>query len=110
MNWLLLKNSLFVSGLATLLAITVGFAVALWWTGQPSSWRYGFLGLAVVTLALPPFLVCNAWLHYLGLTGVWRSWLPFEIYSLKGAALILALMLWPITALLVSGAWQRLEA
>src|SRR5439155_2209537 len=66
--------------------------------------------LAVVTLALPPFLVCNAWLNYLGLTGVWRSWLPFEIYSLKGAALILALMLWPITALLVSGAWQRLEA
>src|SRR5262245_51392262 len=109
MNWLLLKNSLLVSGLATALAALIGFVAAMWLAALSTRWRACFLVVAVVGLALPPFMVCNAWLHFLGLTGVWRSWLPFEIYSLKGAILILALMFWPITAVMVLGPWQRIE-
>ncbi|HEX4644343.1 MAG TPA: ABC transporter permease subunit, partial [Verrucomicrobiae bacterium] len=69
-----------------------------------------WLAMAVVALAMPPFLVTNCWLHYLGDAGAWRGWLPFKIYSLGGAVWILTLLTWPITLLAVLGAWRRLEA
>src|SRR5437660_11890615 len=109
MNWTLLKNSLLVSGGATLLSVSIGFMVALWLMGLERSWRNRGLAVAVIALVTPPFLVTNCWLHLLGLTGVWRSWLPLNIYSLGGAVWILSLMLWPISLLLILGAWQRLQ-
>src|ERR1051325_8510593 len=68
MNWLLLKNSLLVSSLATLLAAGFGLMAALWLAGLPTRWRNLFLALAGVALALPPFLVTNCWLDLLGHT------------------------------------------
>lgn len=109
MNWLLLQNSLLVAGGATLLAIAFGVLAALCLAGWPCAWRAGGLALAVVALALPPFLVTNSWLHFLGPTGTWRSWLPFNVVSFAGTIWILSLLLWPISLLLVLGAWQRLE-
>lgn len=109
MNWLLLKNSLVVSSLATLLALGFGLVAALWLAGLPRAWRSGFLALAIIALALPPFLVTNCWLHLLGPAGVWRSWLPFSIISVGGAVWILALLLWPISLLAILTAWQRLD-
>src|SRR6266700_1950724 len=99
MNWTLLQNSLLVSGGATLLAVLVGFGAALWLVALPLAWRNRLLVLAIVALVLPPFLVTNCWLHFLGLTGVWRSWLPLNIYSLGGTIWILALLIWPIPLL-----------
>src|SRR5258706_12987853 len=110
MNWLLLKNSLLVSGLTTLLSLFFGLLAALWLAGLEKRWRNGLRLVAVIALVLPPFLVTNCWLHYLGLTGVWRRWLPFNIYSLGGTVWILALLTWPIVFLAASSAWQRLEA
>jgi ABC-type Fe3+ transport system permease subunit/DNA-binding beta-propeller fold protein YncE len=109
MNWALLKNSLLVAGLTTLLAISFGFLAALWVAGLERRWRNGVLALAVAALALPPFLVTNCWLHFLGLAGVWREWLPLNIMSLSGTVWILSLLTWPITLLMVLSAWQRLE-
>src|SRR6266545_5793009 len=109
MNWTLLKNSLLVSGLTTLLAVALGFFVALFLAGLDRRWRRWWIGVAVVGLALPPFLITGCWLHLLGLTGVWRAWLPFDIYSLGGAVWILSLMLWPISLLLILSAWHRLQ-
>jgi ABC-type Fe3+ transport system permease subunit/DNA-binding beta-propeller fold protein YncE len=109
MNWTLLKNSLLVAGLATLAAACLGFTAALWLAGLERPWRNRLLALALVALALPPFLVTNCWLHFLGLAGVWRGWLPLNILSLGGAVWILSLLMWPITLLMVLGAWQRLE-
>src|SRR2546427_10706905 len=109
MNWTLLKNSLLVSALTTLLATVIGFMTALFLAGLEPRRRSWFLAVAVVALALPPFLVTGCWLHLLGLTGVWRIWLPLDIYSLGGTVWILSLMLWPISLLLILGAWQRLE-
>ncbi len=109
MNWLLLQNSLLVGAFATLLATLFGLIVALWLAGLEARWRNVFLMLAVVALALPPFLVTNCWLHLLGHTGVWRNWLPLNIYSLGGTVWILALLLWPITTLAVLAAWRRLQ-
>jgi ABC-type Fe3+ transport system permease subunit/DNA-binding beta-propeller fold protein YncE len=110
MNWTLLQNSLLVSGLTTLLSVAFGFAAALWLTGLENKWRLGWLAVAIFALSLPPFLVTNCWLHYLGRAGVWHRWLPFDIFSLGGTAWILALLTWPITLFATLGAWQRLEA
>jgi ABC-type Fe3+ transport system permease subunit len=96
MNWVLLKNSCVVSGLATLLATVLGLAVAIW-------------ALAVVALALPPFLVTNCWLDVLGEAGRWRRWLPVSMLSRGGAAWILGMQTWPITFFAVLAACQRLE-
>ncbi len=110
MNWLLLKNSLLVSGLTTLLAVALGFVAALALATLERRWRNLLLASAVVALALPPFLVTNCWLHYLGATGAWRAWLPVNLFSPGGTVWILTLLLWPITLWAVWGAWQRLEA
>ena len=109
MNWLLLKNSLLVGGLTTLLATSFGFLAALWLAGLEGRWRTRLLAVAVMALALPPFVATNCWLHFLGFAGVWRGWLPLSIVSLGGTVWILSLLTWPITLLMVLSAWQRLE-
>ena len=68
----------------------------------------GSTAFAITVLALPPFLVTNCWLHYLGNAGVWQGWLPWRIYSLPGAAWILTLMLWPVPFLAAWSAWKGL--
>ena len=109
MNFSLLQNSLLVSSAATLLAVVFGFLAALCSCGLPARLRNCVLAAGAITLALPPFLVTNSWLHFLGHTGVWRSWLPFNIVSPAGAVWILALLTWPVTLFLVWSAWQQIE-
>jgi ABC-type Fe3+ transport system permease subunit/sugar lactone lactonase YvrE len=109
MNWLLIKNSFFVAGLTTVLAVSLGLVAALWVTSLGARSRNLFLAFVFMALALPPFLVTNCWLHFLGHTGVWRGWLPFDIFSLGGSVWILTLLTWPITLLLVWSAWTQLE-
>ncbi len=109
MNWTLLQNSLLVSALATVLSVALGFAAALWLAGLEARWRMRWLAAAIIALSLPPFLVTNCWLHYLGNAGAWQRWLPLNIFSMGGTVWILTLMLWPITLIAVLSAWQRLE-
>ena len=110
MNWPLLKNSLLVAGFTTFLAASFGFVAALWLAGFEKRGRNRLLAVAVTALALPPFLVTNCWLHFLGPAGVWRGWLPLDIVSLGGTIWILSLLTWPITLFMVLSAWQRLES
>jgi iron(III) transport system permease protein len=65
---------------------------------------------AIVALALPPFVVVNCWLHYLGGTGVWRKWLHIDIFNLWGVAWLMALMLWPLTFGAAWSAWRTLDS
>ena len=109
MNWPLLQNSLLVSGATTLLALAFGFVAALWLASVERRWRNWGLALAIAALAMPPFLVTNCWLDLLGANGLLRGWLPLNIFSLPGAAWILALLLWPITTFAVWSRWERLE-
>jgi ABC-type Fe3+ transport system permease subunit/sugar lactone lactonase YvrE len=109
MSWLLLRNSLLVGGLTTMLAGGFGFIAALWLAGLGDSGRLRVSALAILALALPPFLVTNCWLDLLGSTGVWHHWLPFNIFSLGGTTWILSLMLWPIAMFATWSAWSRLE-
>jgi ABC-type Fe3+ transport system permease subunit/DNA-binding beta-propeller fold protein YncE len=108
-NLSLLQNSLLVSGAATLLAVLFGVLAALCSCGLHARFRNCVLAAGAITLALPPFLVTNSWLHFLGHTGVWRSWFPFNIVSPAGAVWILALLTWPITLFLVWSALQQIE-
>ena len=110
MNWQLLENSLLVAVATMLLACGSGFIGALFAAGLPARWRNLLFGIALVTLALPPFLVVNCWLYLFGTTGICRLWLPLNVYSLGATALILSLLTWPITLLAVWSAWQKLEA
>jgi len=110
MNWPLLRNSLLLAGTTTALAMSFGLVAALWLATLEGRWRNVFLLLAIVALALPPFLVTNCWISLLGETGVLRAWLPFRVYSLGGTTWILALLLWPITLFAALAAWRRLEA
>jgi ABC-type Fe3+ transport system permease subunit/streptogramin lyase len=109
MNWTLLWNSLIVAILTTVFSLGIGMVCALWLAGLPGRLHSFFLGAAILSLALPPFLVTNCWLHFLGHTGVWHSWLPLNIFSLGGAVWILSMLLWPVSLLFTWGAWQRLE-
>ena len=110
MNWALLENSLLVAGLTTLASVGLGFVVALFLAGLRRRWQKVFLAGALVSLALPPFVVTNCWMHFLGHGGAWRHWFPINLYSLGGAIWVLTLMTWPITLLLVLSDWQKIES
>ncbi len=109
MNWTLLQNSLLVAGLTTLLSVSVGFVAALWLAGLERAWQNRVLLLGIIALSLPSFLVTNCWLHFLGMTGVWRNWLPLNIYSLGGTVWILTLLTWPISLVAALSAWRAIE-
>ena len=106
----MLKNSLLESCLASLLAMCFGVVAAVFLTGLEKPGRKVLLVCAAAALALPPFLITNCWLHYLGSTGVWHRWLPLNILTIGGAAWILATMLWPLTMFATWSCWRRLEA
>ena len=110
MNWLLIGNSLLVGGLTTAVSVVLGMVAALSLATLPERWRPCFFAAAIGALALPPFLVTNCWLYYLGHVGVWHFWLPFDLFSLGGTIWVLSLLLWPLSFFLIWGAWQRLEA
>ena len=110
MNWNLITNSVMVSFCATGLSLGFGFCTALWVRGLTERWQTRCMVAAVVTMALPPFLVTNCWMHLLGNAGVLQPFFPLSIYSLWGTVWILSLLYWPISFLLISGAWNRLES
>src|SRR5260221_14763437 len=110
MNWILLRNSLLVGSLTTLLAGSLGLVGALWLSGLEKRWRFRILAVAIVSLALPPFLGTNCWLDLLGYTGVWRRWVPLNIILVGGGGWIFRLLLWRVALLAVLRAWQRVAS
>jgi ABC-type Fe3+ transport system permease subunit len=108
-NWTLLQNSLLMAGLTTACAVTLGIVAAIFVGGLERRTRLVFIGVAVAAFALPPFLVTNCWMRWFGLTGIARNWIPFDLYSLGGAVVILTGMLWPLTLLLTLASWSRLD-
>jgi ABC-type Fe3+ transport system permease subunit/DNA-binding beta-propeller fold protein YncE len=109
MSWPLLQNSLVVAICVAMLAGVVGGMFALFAAGLPRSARSLAIALGIAVLVLPPFLVSNTWLNFFGLNGTWRSYLNFDIYSLKGTVLLITLQLWPISFLLSLGAILRID-
>jgi ABC-type Fe3+ transport system permease subunit len=109
MNWALLQNSLVVAASCAALATLLGSACAVAAAGSSRPVRNALIALAVAALVLPPFLVTNTWLRYFGLTGSWRKYLDFNIYSLPGTVFLITLSLWPVPFLLILGAILRVQ-
>lgn len=108
MNWPLLQNSLVLAASATFVAAALGLAVAMCHLCLPLRMRPSLKGLAILSLAWPPFFVANTWLEVLS-PGSFLRKLGVNPLTLGGAVVVLSLMLWPVTYLLVSSAWSRLQ-
>ncbi len=104
-----LWNTAWVSVGAAALAAAFGWAFATSWMGAGRQWRPWMLAIAAVNQALPPFLLANSWLE---ITSTWRlEWggATSAEAMLPLTALVLAGMHWPIPAILLIGAWSRVE-
>lgn len=109
MNWVLLQNSLVVAGSSALIATFCGAIFALAAASLPRFWRGVAIAGAVIALVLPPFLVTNTWLQFFGLTGTWRPFVDFNIYSLPGTILLITLSLWPVSFVVTLGSLLRIQ-
>ncbi len=109
MNWFLLGNSLRVATASALLASLIGLAGAVALSASGAFIRRMLFAFTIAVLALPSFLVTNCWIDLLGVNGLLHRWIPLNIFSFMGAVWILALLLWPIPALAIWSAWQKLE-
>jgi iron(III) transport system permease protein len=105
----LLRNSFVTAVLATVLAGLFGLGAALVVATLPKRLRRAALIISLIALAMPPFVIANCWLYYFGNVGAWRNWLPINIFSIWGAAWLLALLFWPITLLAALSAWCALD-
>ncbi len=112
MNVLLWINSLGVAAVATFLAMLLAAPVALCLQWFPPAGRRCLLGGVLVVLVLPAFFVAGMWMQIVGFAGAWRvggeAW-GGRLLPVLMSALVLALLLWPVTALLLTGVWDRVE-
>ena len=105
----LLWNTLAVGAGATLVAAVLGLLSGLWFCLCTPGWQRLWLGSAVATLALPSFLVADAWLSMFGTAGLLHAWLPVPLGSTLTVALVLGSGLWPLVALAVWSVWSVLD-
>ena len=101
-------NTMAVATGAGLMTALVGVGVLVAWMGLGRWGRRGLLGVALVTMAMPPFLVANCWLEW---SAGWRLKWGAEHSAtamLPWTAFVLASLTWPIPALLAMGESGRL--
>ncbi len=113
MKFLEVANSLAVTVGATGVAVVLGFVVALAAHLSGPLQRRVWLGLAIVVLVLPGFFVAGLWMDWVGFAGAWRignGWWVERWLPLICSAGVLALLLWPVTTLLLTGVWDRTDA
>ncbi|HRI16078.1 MAG TPA: ABC transporter permease subunit, partial [Verrucomicrobiota bacterium] len=109
MNASLLLNSLAVALGTLTLAWLAGLVMAIATATASPRTRRVWLGLTILNLALPPFLIANVWLD---LTATWRSLSSPQAVaggSLPLTALAVSSLLWPLTSLLMLGGWGKLQ-
>jgi ABC-type Fe3+ transport system permease subunit/DNA-binding beta-propeller fold protein YncE len=109
MNWSLFEHSVLLAYGVAKMALTLGTICALWAQTLSARGQNAVTAGAAISLALPPFLVANTWMHFFGLAGVWRKWIDFDLYSWGGAILLMVLLLWPVTFFLIRASLSRLE-
>jgi iron(III) transport system permease protein len=110
-----LRNSLFVSSLATLFALALGIPFAFFLS------RYHIPGKAIIKtlgtlpLILPTFIGAEAWLILLGRNGLFAKLLqPLgleipSVYGWKGIVLVFTLQFFPFVFLMVSSAINAID-
>jgi ABC-type Fe3+ transport system permease subunit/DNA-binding beta-propeller fold protein YncE len=108
LNTALLTNSLVVGTATSVLACLLGTIAALCLLCFRARMRAFLLTAGIVTLALPPFLVVNAWLDLLGPGGL-AGPMQLNVFGLPGTVFVLTLLYWPVSMLGLWMAWTRLE-
>jgi ABC-type Fe3+ transport system permease subunit/sugar lactone lactonase YvrE len=109
MSGVLLINSLTLAVMTAVATIVVGWAAAVGAMGAGRRTRYALVAMAILALAMPPFLATNVWLRWFGITGAGSVWITSNLLAMSGAVLLLTLLFWPVAFLLALGAWSRLE-
>ena len=103
-----LVHSLLLAVGTALLAVLLGCGAAVAWAFLPG--RAASFGrfLAVLTLVQPPFLAANAWLDLTRDFRIAGNGAEGTAAGLLLTATVLGLTYWPIPALAVAAAWDRL--
>lgn len=108
----LLINSAAVTATATVVAMGLGVPVGLGLRVLPGVWRSVVWMATVLVLAFPPFFVAGVWMQQVGFAGAWRVGLGRvgdAVLPLALSAAVLGGLLWPLSALAVAGALDRLD-
>lgn len=110
-----LRNSLFVSTLATLFALVLGIPFAFFLARYHIPGKTVIKTLGTLPLILPTFIGAEAWLILLGRNGLFAKLLmPFgieipSIYGWKGIVLVFTLQFFPFIFLMVSAAINAID-
>jgi iron(III) transport system permease protein len=110
-----LRNSLFVSTLATLFALVLGIPFAFFLARYHIPGKTVIKTLGTLPLILPTFIGAEAWLILLGRNGLFAKLLmPFgieipSIYGWKGIVLVFTLQFFPFVFLMVSAAINAID-
>jgi len=111
-------NSLWVSGLVTLLSVVIGTALA-WLTSRTDIGRKNILRtMFMVPFSIPPFIGAMAWIRLFGPAGLANELLSylagvrreiFDVYSPLGIVLVLTMHYYPFVFINVVGALDRMD-
>ena len=110
-----LKNSLFVSTLATFFALVIGIPFAFFLSRYHIPGKNLIKTLGTLPLILPTFIGAEAWLILLGRNGLFaKIFQPFglempNIYGWKGIVLVFTLQFFPFVFLMVSAAINAID-
>jgi iron(III) transport system permease protein len=111
-----LRNSLFVSGLATFFSLVIGIPFAFFLSRFRVPGKDLIKTLGTLPLILPTFIGAEAWLILLGRNGLFARLLqPLgveipSIYGWKGIVLVYTLQFFPFVFLMVSSAINSIDA
>jgi len=110
-----LRNSLFVSTLSTVLAMTIGVPFAFFLSRYEVPGKNLIRTLGTLPLILPTFIGAEAWLILLGRNGLFAKIfhgigleMP-SIYGWKGIVLVFTLQFFPFIFLMVSSALNTID-
>ena len=110
-----LLNSLFVSSLATVFAVLIGFPLAYLITRVELPGKLFLRAAVVLTFVSPPFIGAYAWILLLGRNGLFTR--AFEtvgislpsVYGWQGIVLVFTLQAFPFVFLLVSSGLRSID-
>ena len=111
-----IKNSLIVSSLATILTLIIGVPMAYFYQMYEIKGKTVLQVLIILCSMSAPFIGAYSWIMLLGRSGVITKFVKAtfgitmpNIYGFNGVLLVLALQLFPLAFLYVSGALKNID-
>jgi iron(III) transport system permease protein len=113
-QWSLLQNSVLIGAGAAMLATVLGAALGLYLARGLASQRSWVRLALIAPLLLPPYVIALAWTYLGGSAGLIARAIGHDLvsgwtYSATGAAVVLALIYYPIPMLACETALRRID-